>query len=133
MFIMYLAINFKKSIYLHLYLLVYKKVGLNHIIFLFLFFFTVLLIFFINIIRYIFLYIVNFLDMTLNLSDNTYKTFLKIYQYPSYINVNSNPPMNIIKQVPKAVKLRIKNLSANEKIFQESSKIYKDALKKKRV
>ena len=35
----------------------------------------------------------------------------------------------IIKQVHKAVKLRIRNLSANEKIFQESTKIYKDALK----
>ena len=41
----------------------------------------------------------------------------------------SNHRKTIIKQVPKAVKLKIRNLSANEKIFQESSKIYKDALK----
>ena len=68
--------------------------------------------------------------MTLNLSNNTYKPFLKTGQYPSYINVNSNHPKTIIKQVPKAVKLRIRNLSANEKTFQESSKIYKEALKK---
>ena len=34
-----------------------------------------------------------------------------------------------IKQVPNSVKLRIRNLSANEKIFPESRKIYKDALK----
>ena len=67
--------------------------------------------------------------MTLNLSNNTYKPFLKTDQYPSYINVNSNHPKTIIKQVPKAVNLRIRNLSANEKIFQESSKIYMDALK----
>ena len=73
--------------------------------------------------------IVNFLDVTLNLSNNTYKPFLKTDQYPSYINVNSNHPKTIIKQVSKAVKLRIRNLSTNEKIFQESSKIYKDALK----
>ena len=46
------------------------------------------------------------------------------------INVNSNHLKTIIKQVPKPVKLRIRNLSANKKIFQESSKIYKDALKK---
>ena len=73
--------------------------------------------------------IVNFLDVTWNLSDNTYKPFLKTDQYPSYINVNSNHPKNIIKRAPKAVKLRIKNLSANEKIYQESSMIYKDARK----
>ena len=33
------------------------------------------------------------------------------------------------KQVPKAVNLRICKLSANEKIFKESSKMYTDALK----
>ena len=64
------------------------------------------------------------MDMTLNLSNNTYKPFFKTDQYPSYINVNSNHPKAIIKQVPKAVKMRIRRLSANEKIFQESSKIY---------
>ena len=76
--------------------------------------------------------IVNFLDVTLNLSNNTYKPFLKTDQYPSYINVNSSHPKTIIKQVSKAVKLRIRNLSANEKIFQECNKIYKDALKNSR-
>ena len=73
--------------------------------------------------------IVNFLDVTLDLSNNTYKPFIKTDQYPSYINVNSNHLKTTIKQVPKAVNLRIRNLSANEKIFQESSKIYMDALK----
>ena len=67
--------------------------------------------------------------MTLDLSNNTNKPLIKTDQYPSYINVNSNHPKTIIKQVPKAVNLRIRNLSANEKIFQESSKIYMDAIK----
>ena len=67
--------------------------------------------------------------MTLNLSNNTYKPFLKTDQYPFYINVNSNHPKTIIKQVPKAVKLKIRNSSANEKIFQESGKIFKEAHK----
>ena len=43
--------------------------------------------------------IANFLDVTLNLSDNSYRPFLKTNQYPSYINVNSNHPSSIIKQV----------------------------------
>ena len=67
--------------------------------------------------------------MTLDLSNTTYKPFLKTNQYPSYINVSSNHLKTTIKQVAKAVKLRIRNLSANEKIFQGSSKIYMDALK----
>ena len=73
--------------------------------------------------------IVNFLDVTLDLSNNSYKPFIKSNQNPSYINVNSNHPNNITKQIPIAVNLRIGNLSANEKIFKESSKRYIDALK----
>ena len=73
--------------------------------------------------------IVNFLDVTLDLSNNSYKRFIKTNQNPSYINVNSNHPKNIIKRIPKAVNLRIGKLSANEKIFKESSKRYIDALK----
>ena len=56
--------------------------------------------------------------MSLDLSNNTYKLFIKTDQYPSYINVNSNHPKTIIKQVPKAVNLRIRNLSANERVVR---------------
>ena len=35
----------------------------------------------------------------------------------------------MIKQVPKAVNLRIRNLSENEKIFRERSKMYINILK----
>ena len=45
--------------------------------------------------------VANFLDVTLNLSDNSYRTFLKTIQYSSYVNVNSIHPCSIIKQVPK--------------------------------
>ena len=71
----------------------------------------------------------NFLDVTLDLSNNTYKPFIKTDQSPSYINIYSNHPKARIKQVPKAVNLRIRNLSANEKIFRKSSKMHIDALK----
>ena len=74
--------------------------------------------------------IVNFLDVTLDLSNNSYKPFIKTNQNPLYINVNSNHPKNIIKQIPKAVNLRMGKLSANEKILKESSKRSINALKK---
>ena len=73
--------------------------------------------------------IVHFLDVTLDLSNNSYKPFIKTNQNPSYININSNHPKNIIKQVPKAINLRICKLSSNEKKFKESSKRYIKALK----
>ena len=71
---------------------------------------------------YIYIYIYIYL------SNNTYKPFIKMDQSPSYINVNSNHPKAIIKQVPKAVNLRIRNLSVNEEIFRKGSKMYIDAL-----
>ena len=73
--------------------------------------------------------IANFLEVTLNLLDSTYKPFLKTDQYPSYINVNSNHPDAIIKLVPKAVNMRRRILSSSKKIFQDSSKMYIEALK----
>ena len=74
--------------------------------------------------------IANFLDVTLNFSDNSYRPFLKTNQYPSYIKVNSNHPSSIIKQVPKAVHMRMRRLSSNQKTFHESNKMYIEALKK---
>ena len=59
------------------------------------------------------------LGVTLDLSNNIYKPFIKMNQSPSYINVNSIHPKAIIKQVPKAVNLRIRNLSVNEEIFRK--------------
>ena len=73
--------------------------------------------------------IANFLDITLNLSDNSYRPFLKTNQYPSYINVNTNHPSSIIKQIPKAVNMRTRRLSSNKKSFHERSKMYFEALK----
>ena len=73
--------------------------------------------------------IANFQDVTLNLPDNSYRPFLKINQYPSYINVNSNDPSSLIKQIPKAADMRIRILSSNKKLFHESSKMYIEAPK----
>ena len=39
--------------------------------------------------------IVNCLDVTLDLSNNSYKPFIKTNLNPSYININSNHPKNI--------------------------------------
>ena len=73
--------------------------------------------------------IANIFDVTLNFSDNSNRPFLRTNQYPSYINVNSNQPSFIIKQVLKAVNMRISRLSSNKKVFHESRKIYIEVLK----
>ena len=47
--------------------------------------------------------VVDFLDVTFNLKDGTYKPYQKLDNKISYINVQSNHPPNIIKQLPKSV------------------------------
>ena len=58
---------------------------------------------------------VNFLDITLNLSDGT---------YAPHINRNSNHPPAIIKQLPKSINKRISSLSANHSLFESTAPVY---------
>ena len=62
-----------------------------------------------------YLKIVNFLSEIFNLEDNTFKPYCKNNYKPIYINVNSNQPKSIIKQIPCAVNLRFNRLLSNKK------------------
>ena len=74
--------------------------------------------------------ITNYLDITLNLNNNTYKPYSKDDQPPTYININSNHPQSIITHLPNAINTRINRLSANEKTFHENCQTYNQALNK---
>ena len=47
--------------------------------------------------------IVNYLDVTFNLNDSTYRLYQKPDNIIQYINVESKYPPNIIKQTPKTI------------------------------
>ena len=51
--------------------------------------------------------IVNYLDVTFNLNDGTYRPYQKPDNIIQYIHVESNHPPNIIKQIPKAIEKRL--------------------------
>ena len=61
--------------------------------------------------------IVNILDVTLNLNENSNKPFCKTYTIPTYINVSYNPSASIVKQIPNAINIRINRLSSSKNIF----------------
>ena len=73
--------------------------------------------------------IVDFLDVTLNLNNGTFKLFSKNDFAPRYINTSSNHPRSVLRQIPNAVNQRINRLSSCKKIFEESKGRYDDALK----
>ena len=72
---------------------------------------------------------VDFLDVTLNLDNGTFKPLSKNNSAPRYINISSNHPRSVLRQIPNAVNQRINKLSSGKKIFEENKSRYDDALK----
>ena len=72
--------------------------------------------------------VVDYLDVTFNLKDGTYKPYHKPGNKITYINVQSNHPPNIIKQLPKTIEQRLSDNSSKETIFNEATPMYEKAL-----
>ena len=72
--------------------------------------------------------IVNFLYVTFNLDDNSYKPLKKTNTITTCINVNSNHPTSIIKQIPNAINIRINRLSSSKMISNKHKEIYNEVL-----
>ena len=71
--------------------------------------------------------IVDFLDVTINVSNNYCKPLSKSNTIPTYINVNSNPSASIVKQIPDPINIR-NNLSSSKKIFNNNKDSYNQTL-----
>ena len=74
--------------------------------------------------------IVDFLDVTLDLSDGSYKPFHKPNSEINYIHRESNHPPSIIKQLPLSVESRLSKLSSDENVFIQAASVYQEALKR---
>ena len=72
---------------------------------------------------------VNYLDVTFNLTNGHYCPYRKPNNLPQYINIKSNHPPNIIKQLPASINRRISDNSCNEHEFSKAKPVYDDALK----
>ena len=68
--------------------------------------------------------IVNFLDVTFDLTTGKYKPYNKPGNIPLHINVKSNHPLNIIKNLPDSISRRINKLSSDKNVFESSKDIY---------
>ena len=72
--------------------------------------------------------ITNYLDVTLNLNDGSFRPCKKPVDIIQYINKESNHPPNLIKHLPASIEKRFSNNSFDEKIFQESPIYCEDTL-----
>ena len=73
---------------------------------------------------------VDFLDATLDLASNTYKPYRKPDDTPTYIDIKSNHPPAVKKQLPLMIENRLSSLSSSEQAFNEAAPTYQTALNK---
>ena len=72
--------------------------------------------------------IVNFLDVTLNLSTGKYQPYAKPNNVPLYMHKKSNHPPNILRNIPLSINKRLTEISSDEESFQRASQQYQQAL-----
>ena len=63
----------------------------------------------------------------MDLINNTYQPYQKRNSETVYINKQSNHPLNILKDLPKAINKRITDISCNQDIFDTAKIAYEEA------
>ena len=75
------------------------------------------------------LHIIYFLDVTFNLLDGTSKPYKKPNGQLLYVNISSNHPPQIIKQLPMSISNPLSNNSSNKQVFEMSNGEHEKALR----
>ena len=71
---------------------------------------------------------VNFLDVTLDLNADSHAPYRKPNDTPLYINIHSNHPPNIIKEIPETINKRLNKISSSKANFEQEKHTYEKAL-----
>ena len=61
--------------------------------------------------------VIQFLDITLDLTNEVYKPFIKPGDRPLYVSSQSNHPPAVLKNIPLSINKRLSSISANRDIF----------------
>ena len=79
--------------------------------------------------RHLYFYLVDYLDVTLNLNDGKYRPFHKPNKETTYIHVESDDPPQIIKKIPRLSEKRLSHLSSTKEIFENAKDYYEQRLR----
>ena len=74
------------------------------------------------------LHMVNFLDVTFDLSTGKHKPYRKPNDDLLYINKHSNHPPSILRQLATSINKRISTLSSDKQTFEDAASAYQNAL-----
>ena len=70
----------------------------------------------------------NFLDVSFNILNSSYRPYNKPNSPILYVNNNPNHPKQILKQLPSTINQRLINLSNNKEFFNNIKQIYQNSL-----
>jgi len=73
--------------------------------------------------------IVNFLDVTFDLANESYKPYTKPNNKILYVHRQSNHPPAVLKNIPLNINKMLTNISSSKEVFEESIAPYQQALK----
>ena len=74
--------------------------------------------------------IVNFLDVTLNISTGKYHPYSKPNNTPLYVQSKSNHPPSVLRNIPLSINKRLTEISSDQDSFEQASLPYHQALDK---
>ena len=63
-----------------------------------------------------------------NLNTESYQPFRKPNNEPKYIDISSNHPPQVLKQLPKSIEKRLSKILSTKEIFDNSKDLYEKAL-----
>ena len=72
--------------------------------------------------------IVNYLGVTFNLNDGSYRPYRKPNDETHYIHIQSDHPPSISKQLPRSIEKRLSQLSSSKDIFYETTPYHEQRL-----
>ena len=72
--------------------------------------------------------VVNYLEVTFNLNDGSYRPYRKPNDETHYIHIQSDYPTSITKQLPWSIEKRLTQLSPPKDIFYETTPYYEQHL-----
>ena len=72
--------------------------------------------------------VVNYLDVTFNLTDGSYRPYRKPNDETYYMHIQSDYPPSITKQLPRSIEKCLSQLSSSKDIFYETTPYYEQRL-----
>jgi hypothetical protein len=72
--------------------------------------------------------VVDYLDVVLDLKNNSYKPFTKVNANTKYVSLQSNHPPVVLANIPDAVSKRLSSVSSSKEMFEAEVRHYQQAL-----